>query len=500
MPATSNLASRCTFLNVIVFFLNACAPPSCTLGRQGGQLQFEISVTHDPHRKAKRRRLAHLQQQLKRDFQESVADHWHSQDKRCVDIGIRWGQQHYQNGMRTILKDRAAQRAALNKTVAQKSFDSTLGYPGEGPPKRQQKIEEAELDLLTDLAFARKSFKQVSKDARTFSYNGTELQRLVFTNPRRGLTDRLIDLTGISKESLTFIEVRAGEGTTSQPFALLSDHIEQQYVRDPTYFDIGLQVGVPNFLNSDEYKTHPMVQLTAGTDTVVIPISLYGDGVVVTEAPLEDSIYVVFIAFLHNDTSELSLPMNKHVYTVYRKTEESKKTFDDVCKVLVWELLALQHGRKPLLGQEGKPYHEQCHGEYLCGGWGRKARFCLMQFKGDGAFLSEALGVRAHNSLLWMCPWCSAGRDGVNSWKDFSLRAAWMLTIRTQESGRDSICFYLLFVTLSWAVCVGVGGTLICLLFLYCLCFRATPQHKSQTKRTLAIASGSFSTLQASVF
>jgi hypothetical protein len=50
--------------------------------------------------------------------------------------------------------------------------------------------------------------------------------------------------------------------------SLLSDEIEQQYIHDPTCFDIGLQGGALNFLSGDEHKTNPMVQLTAGTDTM----------------------------------------------------------------------------------------------------------------------------------------------------------------------------------------------------------------------------------------
>ena len=296
-----------------------------------------------------------------------------------------------------------------------------------------ERIRKAELSLLADVAFGRKSFAQVKRDAQTFSYQGTELQSLVFANASYGVTKRLVDVTGVSSDSLTFIKIRTQDGISPHPFSLLTDHIEREYGRDGSCFDLNLPNGRANFLSSKEYLTHPLVQLCHGTDTQVIPLSVYGDGVVVTEAPLEESIYVVYLAFLHNDTNELSLPTKKHVYTVYKKSENGRDTLDDVFKVLVWELMALQHGRKPLLGEEGKPFNEQRHGEYLCNGWGRKKRFCLMQFKGDGAFLCESLGVRGHNSLRWMCPWCRATRDGVNSWKDFSLHAAWLHTIRSHE-------------------------------------------------------------------
>jgi len=255
----------------------------------------------------------------------------------------------------------------------------------------------------------------------------------------------------MSKASLTFIKVRTDSGISSHPFSLLSDHIEREYRRDPAFFDFNLQAAAGQFLTTQEYQTHPLVQLCKDTDTLVIPLSIYGDGVQVTEAPSQQSIYVVYLAFLHREMDELSLPLSKHVYTVYRKTEDSQKTFDDICKVLVWELLALQHGRKPQRGQEGKPFAAQLPGEYLCEGWGRRRRFCLMQYKGDGDFLRESLGLRAHNSLRWMCPWCSASRDGNFTWKDFSLSAPWMSTIRTQQSTTTIHKISLLFT-------VGEGG------------------------------------------
>ena len=110
-----------------------------------------------------------------------------------------------------------------------KDFDSTLGFPGEGPPKRDAAIRKAELKLLMDLAAGKKSFAQVCEDATTFSYDGSELQRLASSNAARGITRRLEELTGISADSLTYMRIRTGEGNTSvQPFALLTNHIEEQ--------------------------------------------------------------------------------------------------------------------------------------------------------------------------------------------------------------------------------------------------------------------------------
>ena len=172
-----------------------------------------------------------------------------------------------------------------------------------------------------------------------------------FSNASRGITRRLEDTTGILEESLTFMEIRSGDECTSiHPFALLSDHIERELGHNPASLGFDVQACATHFLRTVESQTHPMVQLCAGTDTLVIPISIYGDGAQVTEAPLEDTSYVVHIAFLHNDMNELSLPLSKHVYTVYRKKDNAKDTFDDVCRVLVWTWAAASpwRGRKTI--------------------------------------------------------------------------------------------------------------------------------------------------------
>ena len=130
---------------------------------------------------------------------------------------------------------------------------------------------------------------------------------------------------------------------------------------------------------------------------------------------------------------ELAKPTAKHVFTVYRKSSCSPDTANDIYKVLLGELQALQHGRKPLPGQEAKALSEQTPGEYLRGNWGRFHRVCLMQVRMDGACLVECLGVRPWNSLRYMCPWCRADATGPNTWRDFSLDAGWLRRCRAQE-------------------------------------------------------------------
>jgi len=124
-----------------------------------------------------------------------------------------------------------------------------------------ERIRKAELSLLADVAFGRKSFAQVKRDAQTFSYQGTELQSLVFANASYGVTKRLVDVTGVSSDSLTFIKIRTQDGISPHPFSLLTDHIEREYGRDGSCFDVNLPNGRANFLSSKEYLTHPLVQL-----------------------------------------------------------------------------------------------------------------------------------------------------------------------------------------------------------------------------------------------
>ena len=60
-----------------------------------------------------------------------------------------------------------------------------------------------ELDLLIELASAQKIFNQVRKDAARLG-----LWSLVASNTARGITQRLHELTGISKDSLCRFPIR----------------------------------------------------------------------------------------------------------------------------------------------------------------------------------------------------------------------------------------------------------------------------------------------------
>ena len=314
--------------------------------------------------------------------------------------------------------------------------------PAMARASQRERMREAELYLLEALAKGEKTFEQVVRDATTFSYRGTELANLVSSNPARGVTQRMEAVTGISKQTLARIPVRmksdggdSPEQPKIHPFALLSDRVEQILDCNPSFFDIRFEAVAADavasdFLHSPEYNTHPLVQACAGTGKSVVPVSVYADGVSVANDPFEDTVYAIYIAFMHRGVEEQTMPMEKHTYTVYRKSQMSENTLSDIWSVLLWELQSLAHGRKPLPGQHHKPLHQQAMGDTLGGDWGLSNHVCLMQIKADGAYYCEALGVRQWNSCKYMCPWCHAHRDGDNTWHNFALDAPWVATAR----------------------------------------------------------------------
>ena len=99
--------------------------------------------------------------------------------------------------------------------------------------------DQAELELLIELAFGAKTFEQVNRDAARFG-----LQRLVHSNASRGISERLKELTGISKESLSFFPIRCKpEAATHgdkmlQPFVLLSSIVEKCLQEDECFFAV----------------------------------------------------------------------------------------------------------------------------------------------------------------------------------------------------------------------------------------------------------------------
>ena len=178
-------------------------------------------------------------------------------------------------------------------------------------------------------------------------------------------------------------------------------------------------------VNSPLYLNHPLVRQCQPLGQQVLPLSLYSDGISVTADPYEDTLYVIYLSFTHrllNDNADLN---RKHVFTVYRNSQASRETLQDIWQVLVWELHALVKGRLPLVSDFGKPFGEQHPGDYIGGAWGRTHKVCLMQVNADNAYYLE-LGVRPWNSLMHMCPWCRACRDGRLTWKDFTFVALWL--------------------------------------------------------------------------
>ena len=256
------------------------------------------------------------------------------------------------------------------------------------------------------------------------------------TNAARGVAGRLADLTGISKASLHHEVVRFKSGAAQHPFVLPSDVVAKSLASDEFFFEVdrcAAQPGatVSTFLSSPEYLGHDLVKSLDGTGETVVPMGLYSDGVAVGSNIHTDSLYVIYINFLHKPTSEIGKRDSKHVFTVYRKSDASKDTLDDIFHVLLWDLQALAQGRKPRAGELHKPLSEQEAGELIGGNWGRWHKVCLMQVKGDLSYYVEALGIWQWNSLSYMCPFCRAHRDGPLSWHDFSFDAAWLSTCRT---------------------------------------------------------------------
>ena len=91
-----------------------------------------------------------------------------------------------------------------------------------------------ERGLLLELARGKKTFEQVAVDARRLVRKGADLSALTGSNAARCITQRLQELTGISKDSLHFFDVRCKPGTADPglagekmklPFILLSTHI-----------------------------------------------------------------------------------------------------------------------------------------------------------------------------------------------------------------------------------------------------------------------------------
>ena len=145
--------------------------------------------------------------------------------------------------------------------------------------------DQNELELLIELAQGAKTFEQVGRDARRLG-----LHTLVHTNPARGITQRLRELTGISKESLSWFPVRCKSesatepgGKMMHPFVLISTLVAQILEKDDCFFKVEIapmdpDVVASSFVNSPEYLSHPRVLDCARRGETVVPIGLYSDG------------------------------------------------------------------------------------------------------------------------------------------------------------------------------------------------------------------------------
>lgn len=214
------------------------------------------------------------------------------------------------------------------------------------------------------------------------------------------------------------------------PFSLLSSHVERILAEDISFFEVRAEPVSANtvassFVNSRIYQNHPLVQERCPLGETILPVSMYWDGLSIGSDPYEDTLYNISFTFLHRSADENAKPLAKHTFTVYRKSQMTDDTLDDIMSILLWELHALVQGRLPKAGEEQKPLSEQEHGDHIFGNWGSFHKLCLMQLRADGAAYSEDLGIRQWNCCMWMCPWCGAHRDGQLSWHNFALDAPW---------------------------------------------------------------------------
>ena len=147
--------------------------------------------------------------------------------------------------------------------------------------KRRLCKAQKELKLLIQLASGKKTFEQVSADAAMCG-----VDTLLGSNAARGVRRRLQDLTGISKDSLTFFPIRCkpdvateGGAHMRHPFVLISTIVAKCLQSDVYFFEvdaspIGSDTVASSFINSPQYSDHPLVQQCRTTGETVVPISL----------------------------------------------------------------------------------------------------------------------------------------------------------------------------------------------------------------------------------
>ncbi len=86
----------------------------------------------------------------------------------------------------------------------------------------------------------------------------------------------------------------------------------------------------------------------------MLPIGLYSDGIKIGEDSQPDTLYAIYVTFPHLGFRKCSELRQKYTYTVFRKSQMTTSTWDDIFDVLLWELEALQHGCEPLVSEIGK--------------------------------------------------------------------------------------------------------------------------------------------------
>jgi hypothetical protein len=142
-------------------------------------------------------------------------------------------------------------------------------------------------------------------------------------------------------------------------------------------------------------RTGPMPTLTS--TQMALPVGLYCDGIQIGQKPRKDTLYAVYITFLHLGTKKKTELGKKHLWTMYRNSQLGHNSTNQIWDVLLWELQALQHGCKPQAGELGGP------GEPLAPGLPQQLHVCLMQVRGDWAWYCEALAAWQWNSKAHMC-------------------------------------------------------------------------------------------------
>ena len=160
---------------------------------------------------------------------------------------------------------------------------------------------------------------------------------------------------------------------------------------DEYYFEVEIApqadgIVASSFTRSPEYLGHPLVQECSVRGETVVPISLYSDGVKVCCDSHPDTLYGIYVNFIHRDADECTKKANKHVVTVYRKSDVCNETLTDIWNIILWDLKALAVGCKPRLGEEVKPLEEQVPDEPLGGMWvsGTKFVSCRSEEIGHG--------------------------------------------------------------------------------------------------------------------